>query len=364
MDDLSSRLEALKPKIEKLMEIAGTPGVSVGVVQQGKTVFFGNYGYRDVEKKLPTTEETIYPCCSLTKALVAATAGTVVEEGKLRWDTPVKDILPDWNISDPTIREHVTITDLLSHRAGFSVSDYYLGAENNVLVAKEDTLTFLNAQQAVQPFRAQWQYNNIAYELASLVIDKAAGISWAELLKDRIIKPLKLSRTLLDYPHPDDKNVAKAYEVLDDRSPVEITTVQATEKVFSGAAASLRSCTKDLLVVYDTFLVAFKNQLLTGNSTTPNSPIKEAAQLMSAKIPINGPTENEVSYALGWARAQLPSQLGAIGTNPGLMTDGMPVVGKGSPSQLLIYHQGSLPLNDCPDVSFDITRISPHICIC
>lgn len=51
-------------------------------------------------------------------------AGTAVEEGKLQWDTPVKQILPDWNISDETIREQVRITELLSHRAGLSVSNY------------------------------------------------------------------------------------------------------------------------------------------------------------------------------------------------------------------------------------------------
>lgn len=343
MDDLSGRLAALKPKIEKLMSIGGTPGVSIGVIHQGNTVFFGNYGYRDVALKLPPTEETIYPGCSLTKALVAATAGTVVEEGKLSWDTAVKDILPDWNISDDTIRNQVTIADLLSHRAGFTVGDYYLGAENNVVISKEDTLAFLNDQKAIKPFRAQWQYNNLGYELVSLAIDKASGSSWANLLRDRIIKPLNLPRTLLDFPSPDDKNVAKAYEALDDSSPVEIPTVKATDKIFSGAAASLRSCTKDLLLVYDAFMIAFKDQFATGNTSTPNSPLKQVAQLMSAKIPMNGPTENEASYALGWARAHLPSAMGAVGTNPGLMPDGMPIVGKSAPSQLIVYHQGSLP---------------------
>ena len=70
---------------------------------------------RDVGANLPPTEETICPGCSLTKALVAATAGTLVEEGKLKWDTHVKDSLPECNISDDTIRNQVTVMDLLSH---------------------------------------------------------------------------------------------------------------------------------------------------------------------------------------------------------------------------------------------------------
>lgn len=137
MGDMNRRLTDLGTTVEKIMSIAGTPGLSLGVLHEGKTASFGNYGLRDVAAKLPPTEETIYHGCSLTKALPAATAGTVVEEGKLKWDTRVKDILPDWNISDETVRNQVTITDLLSHQAGFSVGDYYLGAENNVLISKK-----------------------------------------------------------------------------------------------------------------------------------------------------------------------------------------------------------------------------------
>jgi CubicO group peptidase (beta-lactamase class C family) len=83
MDDMNRRLTDLGTTIEKIMSIAGTPGLSLGVLHEGKTAFFGNYGLRDVAANLPPTEETIYPGCSLTKALVDATAGTLVEEGKL-----------------------------------------------------------------------------------------------------------------------------------------------------------------------------------------------------------------------------------------------------------------------------------------
>jgi len=115
LDDMNRRLTDLGTTIEKIMSIAGTPGLSLGVLHEAKTAFFGNYGLRDVAANLPPTEETIYPGCSPTKALVAATAGTLVEEGKLKWDTHVKDSLPECNISDDTIRNQVTVMDLLSH---------------------------------------------------------------------------------------------------------------------------------------------------------------------------------------------------------------------------------------------------------
>jgi hypothetical protein len=119
--------------------------------------------------------------------------------------------------------------------------------------------------------------------------------------------------------------------------------VKATEKIMSGAAAGLRTCTKDLLVLYDAFMIAANYQFASGNTSTPNSPLKQVNHLMSAAIPMSVPTVNEASYALGWARVQLPGRMGAVGCNPSLMLDGMPIIGKGAPSRLVVYRQESLP---------------------
>ncbi|KAI9681328.1 MAG: hypothetical protein M1817_002611 [Caeruleum heppii] len=105
----------------------------------------------------------------------------------------------------------------------------------------------------------------------------------------------------------------------------------------------MRSCVRDLLKLYQAFLASFNKQFATGKTSTEGSPLKQITQLMSAKIPMDQPSRNEVSCALGWGRVQLPGPMGQIGINPGLMPDGMPVVGKGIPSQLVILHQGSLP---------------------
>lgn len=327
MDDLTERLTGLGPTIEKLMKIGGTPGLSLGVLHERKVVHLANYGFRDVELKLEPTEDTIYPACSLTKAMLAATLGTLVEEKKIGWDTRLTDILPDFKIKDDKLRTQCTITDILSHRTGMSVGDYYLGAQNNVLISPKDSMAFLSDQKTIQPFRGQFQYNNLGYELAGHAVDTASGNHWADLMRGRIIEPLNLWRTLLDYPSKDDKNVAKAYEALDDASPAEITTVQATGEGFSGAAAGLRSSVHDLLSLYDAFIQALNDQAKTKLTFTPNSPFKHVNDLVEPRVHLNQENPDDGSYAFGWARVQLPGKMGAVGCNPGLMPDGMPVVG-------------------------------------
>jgi len=79
MADLPSRLDALRPRIEKIMTTGGTPGISLGVMYRGSSIYYAGYGFRDSEKKLPVTEETIFTVCSLTKAVTAAAMGILVD---------------------------------------------------------------------------------------------------------------------------------------------------------------------------------------------------------------------------------------------------------------------------------------------
>lgn len=324
------------------MSIAGTAGLSLGVVHNDELIHTANFGYRDHGSKLPVDDETIFPGCSLTKAMISATMGVLVEEGALTWDTRVIDVLPGFQIRDQSLRNLTTITDLLAHRTGMSTTNYWLGSQNNILIAKEDSLTFLNNQQAVKPFRGQWQYNNLGYELAGLVIEQVSGQRWDKVLQSKILEPLGLTRTSV-MPKENDGNTAKAYAVLDNRTPTEITGVKAAANVFGGASGGIRSCVKDLLKFYQELMRAGEHQFSTGQTSTPGSPLKQVAHLLSSKIPLKQISLRENSYALGWVRSQLPSPMGAVGLNPKLVPDGMPIVGKGEPSRLVIYHQGSLP---------------------
>ncbi len=66
MTDLPPRLNALRPTIEKLMSIGGTPGLSLGVMHKGSPIYYASYGFCDSEKRLPVTDETVLPVCGFT----------------------------------------------------------------------------------------------------------------------------------------------------------------------------------------------------------------------------------------------------------------------------------------------------------
>lgn len=130
---------------------------------------------------------------------------------------------------------------------------------------------------------------------------------------------------------------------LDDASTAPIFGPKAGQDWFADPSGGAWSCVRDLLKLYRTFIPSFQDQFTTGKGATEDSPFKQVSYLTSAKIPMDQPSRNELSYAFGWGRAQLPNRLGQIGINPGLMPDGMPIVGKAVPPQLILFHQGSLP---------------------
>ncbi|KAI5865741.1 putative D-aminoacylase [Durotheca rogersii] len=344
MAGLSSRIDALRPKIEELMRIGGTPGLSLGIMHQGERVYYASYGYRDVEQRLPLTDETILPVCSLTKAVTSAALGILVDEKKSNWDTLVKDALPSFNIKDDILQNHMTLSDLLCHRSGMSWGDnLIIGTENNILISEKDSMAYLNSQTRLLPFRGQFAYNNLAYELAGKVIESLSQQSYFDFVQSRILDPLGMTRTYLKTPPSDLDNVGKCYNALGNGTSAPVTCVQAGNDWFGTPHAGMRSCVSDLMKLYKAFMTGFNDQIASGKTSTDKLPLKQVSQLMSAKIFMDQPSRNEASYGFGWGRVQLPGRLGQIGINPGLMPNGMPIVGKGVAPRLVIFHQGSLP---------------------
>lgn len=344
MPTLSSRFDALRPKIEELMRIGGTPGLSLGIMHQGKQVYYAGYGYRDVELRLPPTEETVLPVCSLTKAVTSAAIGILVEEKKARWDMLVKDALPSFNIKDEILQNHMTISDLLCHRSGMSWGDnLYIGTDNNVLIGETEAMPYLNSQTRLLPFRGQFAYNNLAFELAGKVIESLSHESYFDFIQSRILDPLDMTRTFLKTPATNLDNIGKCYNALDDGTSAPITCMKAGDDWFGTPSAGMRTCVSDLMKLYKAFMTCFNDQFATGKTSTDGLPLKQVTQLMSAKIFMDQPSRNEASYGFGWGRVQLPGRMGQVGINPDLMPHGMPIVGKGVASHLVIFHQGSGP---------------------
>jgi len=304
-------------------------------------VHLHNFGFRDVRSQLLPTPDTNYFIASMSKAFTSAAIGILVEEGKVKWETRLKDILPGFHHNDRVVHEMATLVDLLAHRTGLQRADtLWLGAENKSLLSKEDTLETFNGLRPVKPFRDSFGYNNWGYALAGLIIEQLAGVPYADFIRQRILEPLGMARTQSGGKHEHLDNVAEAYQTLDDGSPFMIPRPHEDGKVIMEGASGTQSNVNDLLKFYRSILESSQEQFLEGKSNRSVSVLKQLPSILSGYQPMVVPSFREKSYGLAWARAEFPVPIGDIGTNPGLLPE-MPSVGCEKPS-LGWWHQGSL----------------------
>src|SRR5712691_10338533 len=105
--------------ITKALKECQVPGAAVAIVQDGKVIWLKGYGVRDVTKPGAVDENTIFQLASLTKTLTGAAAATLVDEGKLDWDRPIFNYLPEFVGYDLYMTRWLTERDLLAQRTGW-----------------------------------------------------------------------------------------------------------------------------------------------------------------------------------------------------------------------------------------------------
>lgn len=168
------------------------PGLSVAVVSPNQVLYTEGFGVRDVASSAPASSRTVFAVGSCTKAFTALGLGLLVDEGKLTWDTPVRDILPAFRLRDEVATMRATVRDLLCHRTGLPRHD---DAWFKSSVTRGDMLARLPHLEPTRDFRSRYQYQNIMFLVAGLVIEALAGQSWEAFTVARILRPLDMSDT-------------------------------------------------------------------------------------------------------------------------------------------------------------------------
>lgn len=221
--DSNVDLKALDAYYAKMVKDWDLPSASIGIVKDGELIFTGNYGVLEVGKKTQPDENTLYAIASNSKAFTTAMIGMLVQEGKLDWNDKVRKYLPYFAVYDDWVSEHATIRDLLSHRIGlgtFSGDNIWYKSDQSA----EEIIKHIKYVPKAYDFRAGYGYSNLMYITAGEIIRTVTGKSWGENVKERILTPLDMDRSIYSLkdldkmgnyaiPHmrKDDKNMTIAW---------------------------------------------------------------------------------------------------------------------------------------------------------
>ncbi len=165
-------------------------GFAIAVVQDGKVILSKGYGLRDVKKNLPVTQKTLFAIGSATKSFTVTALGVLVDQGKLDWDKPVRDYLPDFRMWDQFATERMTTRDLVTHRSGLPRHDlmWY-----NSPFSREQLFERLRYLEPNKDFRTAFQYQNLMFMTAGYLAGHIAGTSWEQLVHNVIFEPLGMT---------------------------------------------------------------------------------------------------------------------------------------------------------------------------
>lgn len=190
--DILANVEAY---VQQGMKMWNLPGTAVSIVKDGQLVYAKGFGVKDLSNPADKVDEhTVFKIASVSKAFTPVMIAQLVDEGKVKWDTKVKDILPKFKMYDKFATDNMRVKDLFCHWSGLN------GQSGSCIEClgfdKEDLLKIIPVYVPGYSFRGDYQYNTMFYSISALVVEKLTGKSWEQNLQDRILTPLGMTETV------------------------------------------------------------------------------------------------------------------------------------------------------------------------
>ena len=188
--------QARADEIFKEFAVAGSPGCTVAVYQDGNTVLSRAYGMANLDHDVPLTPASIFHVASVSKQFTAAAILLLAQDGKLTLDDDIRKHVPEL----PDFGKRITVRHLIHHTSGIRDQWSLLGLAgwrySNDLITDEDVLAVLSRQKDLNFTPGeQHLYSNSGYTLLAVIVKRASGKSFREFTDERIFKPLSMTNT-------------------------------------------------------------------------------------------------------------------------------------------------------------------------
>jgi CubicO group peptidase (beta-lactamase class C family) len=219
-----SRIAAVGDFIESARKQLDIPGVALGLVQDGRTVFAGGFGVRGLGTDEKIDADTLFMIASNTKALTTLLLAKLVDEGKITWDTPVTSLLPSFKLGDASTTRQVLVKHLICACTGLPRQDaeWLLEFRNST---PETALRVLGTIQPTSGFGEMFQYSNGLAAAGGYVAGHVAypnlelGRAYDRALRERVLAPLGMTATTFDFERARSANHALPYSQDIDDAP-------------------------------------------------------------------------------------------------------------------------------------------------
>lgn len=192
----------------------------VVITHEGETIYEDYSGIADRSWNLPIEKDTKFDVASVNKSMIAALVLKAVEEGKLRLDDKLVDLLSDFSYQG-SFHPEITLHHMLCHSSGLPDYDGIpeqmqrndFSLFKRMRFTNEAYVDFISKLELVNQPAQKFYYSNFAYHLLAILLEEIYQRPFAELLKEKLTRPLGLENTVsVSKNEIVIPNLAKAYQ--------------------------------------------------------------------------------------------------------------------------------------------------------
>src|SRR5690606_12131803 len=164
----AARIAELTGFVERALAASGVPGTSLGIIQDGKVVFSGGFGVRELGSPEKVDGDTLYMIASNTKGLTTLLLAKLVDEGRIGWQDPVTKLMPSFRLGNAETTKQVLVEHLVCACTGLPRQDMEWILEFGAYTP-ESTMELLGTMQPTSEFGEIFQYSNMLASAAGYV---------------------------------------------------------------------------------------------------------------------------------------------------------------------------------------------------
>ncbi|WNB16906.1 serine hydrolase domain-containing protein [Marivirga arenosa] len=220
---------------------------SLAISKNGKSIYSGSIGYRDLNKELKANTNTIYRIASITKSFTATLVFKAIEANKIKLNQSIDRFFPTLKNADK-----ITIKHLLHHQSGiksYTKSDYFWNNRTTAQSA-EDLLKAIHEMEIEFKAGKNTKYSNSNYFLLARIVEQVFDNTYEKLLQEHIIVPLNLKSTSIGKKIQSSNNESLSYTLEND----QWVEFPETNLSIAKGAGSLVSTPADLNVFFRSLL--------------------------------------------------------------------------------------------------------------
>src|SRR5208282_2773280 len=195
-----ARIAELGRFVEQGQKVLGVPGVGLGVVQDGKVVFAGGFGVKELGGTEKPDGDTLFMIASNTKAMTTLLLAKLVDEHRITWDTPVTKLLPSFKLGDAATTQSVLVKHLICACTGMPRQDLEWIFDYRKMTP-ESTIALLGTMQPTSKFGELFQYSNLmaaaaGYTGAHVIHpEMELGAAYDSAVQSYVFDPLGMKQT-------------------------------------------------------------------------------------------------------------------------------------------------------------------------